>query len=103
MTAVFNLIFPILRFESTLLSWAVSYFQDADTYKLGHPSNFHYLNQSKVYELEGVSSAEEYVKTRRAMDIVGINNDEQVFYISTSIVVYYSIAFQYLHLSILSC
>ncbi|GJZ25256.1 myosin-15 isoform X1 [Tanacetum coccineum] len=51
--------------------------RDADTYKLGHPSNFHYLNQSKIYELEGVSSAEEYVKTRRAMDIVGINNDEQ--------------------------
>nr|XP_043620465.1 myosin-15 [Erigeron canadensis] len=51
--------------------------RDAESYDLGHPSNFHYLNQSKVYELEGVSSAEEYVKTRRAMDIVGINNDEQ--------------------------
>ncbi|MFS7944635.1 putative myosin ATPase [Helianthus anomalus] len=51
--------------------------RDADNYKLGHPSNFHYLNQSTVYELEGVSSAEEYVKTRRAMDIVGISNDEQ--------------------------
>ncbi|GJW97303.1 myosin-15 isoform X1 [Tanacetum coccineum] len=51
--------------------------RDADTFKLGHPSNFYYLNQSKIYELEGVSSAEEYVKTRRAMDIVGINNDEQ--------------------------
>ncbi|XP_071696471.1 myosin-15 [Rutidosis leptorrhynchoides] len=51
--------------------------KDAENYKLGHPSNFHYLNQSKVYELEGVSSAEEYVKTRRAMDIVGISHDEQ--------------------------
>nr|GEV28813.1 myosin-15 isoform X1 [Tanacetum cinerariifolium]GEV32066.1 myosin-15 isoform X1 [Tanacetum cinerariifolium] len=51
--------------------------RDADTFKLGHPGNFYYLNQSKIYELEGVSSAEEYVKTRRAMDIVGINNDEQ--------------------------
>ncbi|KAL8208635.1 hypothetical protein R6Q57_008047 [Mikania cordata] len=51
--------------------------RDADNYKLGHPSNFHYLNQSKIYELEGVSSADEYVKTRRAMDIVGISNDEQ--------------------------
>ncbi|KAK2989432.1 hypothetical protein RJ640_018750 [Escallonia rubra] len=51
--------------------------RDAENYKLGHPSNFHYLNQSKVYELDGVSSAEEYIKTRRAMDIVGITNEEQ--------------------------
>ncbi|KAL0330634.1 UNVERIFIED_CONTAM: protein OPAQUE1, partial [Sesamum angustifolium] len=50
---------------------------DAEMYKLGHPSNFHYLNQSKIYELDGVSNAEEYVKTRRAMDIVGISDNEQ--------------------------
>ncbi|KAL6523944.1 hypothetical protein OROMI_031039 [Orobanche minor] len=50
---------------------------DAETFKLGHPSNFHYLNQSNTYELDGVSNAEEYVKTRRAMDIVGISDDEQ--------------------------
>lgn len=52
--------------------------QDAEKYKLGHPKNFHYLNQSKVYELDGVSNEEEYIKTRRAMDIVGISSDEQV-------------------------
>ncbi|XVE70833.1 hypothetical protein DITRI_Ditri10aG0102000 [Diplodiscus trichospermus] len=51
--------------------------KDAEKYKLGHPSHFHYLNQSKTYELEGVSSAEEYMKTRRAMDIVGISHEEQ--------------------------
>ncbi|XP_057957772.1 myosin-15 [Malania oleifera] len=51
--------------------------KDAEKYKLGHPSHFHYLNQSKTYELDGVSSAEEYVKTRRAMDIVGISHDDQ--------------------------
>ncbi|KAK6119602.1 hypothetical protein DH2020_046625 [Rehmannia glutinosa] len=50
---------------------------DAETYKLGHPRNFHYLNQSRTYELDGVSNAEEYIKTRRAMDIVGISDDEQ--------------------------
>ncbi|KAL6556707.1 hypothetical protein OROGR_005995 [Orobanche gracilis] len=50
---------------------------DAETFKLGHPSNFHYLNQSNTYELDGVSNAEEYVKTRRAMYIVGISDDEQ--------------------------
>lgn len=52
--------------------------QDAEKYKLGHPSDFHYLNQSKTYELEGVSNAGEYTKTRRAMEIVGISQEEQV-------------------------
>ncbi|KAL4195806.1 hypothetical protein AMTRI_Chr04g180180 [Amborella trichopoda] len=51
--------------------------KDTEKYKLGPPNTFHYLNQSKTYELEGVSSAEEYIKTRRAMDIVGINFDDQ--------------------------
>ncbi|CAK8568477.1 unnamed protein product [Lathyrus sativus] len=51
--------------------------RDAEKYKLGHPSHFHYLNQSKVYELDGVSSAEEYIKTRRSMDIVGISHEDQ--------------------------
>lgn len=54
------------------------HFQDAEKYKLSHPSDFHYLNQSKTYNLDGVSNAEEYVKTRRAMDVVGISNEEQV-------------------------
>lgn len=51
--------------------------KDAKKYKLSHPSNFHYLNQSKTYELDGVSNAEEYTKMRRAMDIVGISFDDQ--------------------------
>ncbi|XP_021890707.1 myosin-15 [Carica papaya] len=51
--------------------------KDAEKYKLDHPSHFHYLNQSKTYELDGVSSAEEYMKTRRAMDIVGISHEDQ--------------------------
>ncbi|KAK6248897.1 hypothetical protein QUC31_020462 [Theobroma cacao] len=51
--------------------------KDAEKYKLAHPSHFHYLNQSRTYELEGVSSAEEYMKTRRAMDIVGISHEDQ--------------------------
>ncbi|GAB2250859.1 hypothetical protein Droror1_Dr00017109 [Drosera rotundifolia] len=51
--------------------------EDAEKYKLGHPREFHYLNQSKIYELEGVSNAEEYARTRRAMSIVGITQDEQ--------------------------
>ncbi|EXB74900.1 Myosin-J heavy chain [Morus notabilis] len=51
--------------------------RDAEKYEIGHPSHFHYLNQSKTYELDGVSSAEEYIKTRRAMDIVGISREDQ--------------------------
>ncbi|XP_020107085.1 protein OPAQUE1-like isoform X2 [Ananas comosus] len=51
--------------------------KDVEKYKLGHPSTFHYLNQSKTYELEGLSNAEEYLKTRRAMDIVGISVTDQ--------------------------
>ncbi|XP_055960444.1 myosin-15 isoform X2 [Mercurialis annua] len=50
---------------------------DSENYKLDHPSHFHYLNQSKIYELEGISNAEEYIKTRRAMDIVGISQEDQ--------------------------
>ncbi|XP_020571362.1 protein OPAQUE1-like [Phalaenopsis equestris] len=49
----------------------------AEKYKVSHPSSFHYLNQSKTYELDGISSAHEYLKTRRAMDIVGISPDDQ--------------------------
>ncbi|MQM07606.1 hypothetical protein Taro_040447 [Colocasia esculenta] len=61
--------------------------EDAKKYKLGHPSNFHYLNQSHTYELDGINSAEEYLKTRRAMDIVGISssNQEAIFRILAAI------------------
>ncbi|PKU65617.1 hypothetical protein MA16_Dca021506 [Dendrobium catenatum] len=51
--------------------------KDAEKFKVGHPSSFHYLNQSKTYELDGISNAHEYLKTRRAMDIVGISLDDQ--------------------------
>lgn len=45
---------------------------------MGNPKSFHYLNQSNCYELDGVNDAEEYLATRRAMDIVGISEEEQV-------------------------
>ncbi|KAK9281631.1 hypothetical protein L1049_004534 [Liquidambar formosana] len=51
--------------------------EDIDRYKLGNPKSFHYLNQSKCYELDGVNDAHEYLATRRAMDIVGISEQEQ--------------------------
>lgn len=45
---------------------------------MGNPDSFHYLNQSSCYELIGVNDAHEYLATRRAMDIVGISEEEQV-------------------------
>ncbi|KAH1048184.1 hypothetical protein J1N35_038968 [Gossypium stocksii] len=51
--------------------------EDIERYKLGSPTTFHYLNQSSCYELDGVNDAHEYLATRRAMDIVGINDEEQ--------------------------
>ncbi|KAG2402223.1 Myosin-11 Myosin XI [Vigna angularis] len=50
---------------------------EIEKYKLGNPKSFHYLNQSKCYELADVSDAREYLATRRAMDIVGISQKDQ--------------------------
>ena len=52
--------------------------QDIEKYKLGNPKSFHYLNQSSCYELDGVDDAQEYLATRRAMEIIGISQEEQV-------------------------
>ncbi|KAK7243670.1 hypothetical protein RIF29_38478 [Crotalaria pallida] len=51
--------------------------EDVKKYKLGDPRQFHYLNQSNCYEVSNVDDAKEYLETRNAMDIVGINQDEQ--------------------------
>ncbi|KAJ9182366.1 hypothetical protein P3X46_006369 [Hevea brasiliensis] len=51
--------------------------EDIKKYKLGDPRTFHYLNQSNFYKLDGVDESNEYLTTRRAMDVVGINADEQ--------------------------
>ncbi|KAJ8491723.1 hypothetical protein OPV22_013444 [Ensete ventricosum] len=50
---------------------------EIEKYKLGNPQSFHYLNQSKCFKLDGVDEAQEYLSTRRAMDIVGISEQEQ--------------------------
>ena len=55
-----------------------SNWQDIARYKLGSPRSFHYLNQSNCFELDGVNDSHEYLATRRAMDIVGISEQEQV-------------------------
>ncbi|KAF9605794.1 hypothetical protein IFM89_018521 [Coptis chinensis] len=50
---------------------------EIEKYKLSDPKSFHYLNQSKCYELVGISDARDYLNTRRAMDIVGISEKQQ--------------------------
>lgn len=45
---------------------------------MGDPASFHYLNQSGCISLDAIDDAKEYLDTRRAMEIVGINSDEQV-------------------------
>nr|XP_043611344.1 myosin-14-like [Erigeron canadensis] len=49
----------------------------SEKYKLGDPRTFHYLNQSKCYQLTGVDEAKEFLATKQAMEVVGINSDEQ--------------------------
>ncbi|XP_024971311.1 myosin-11-like [Cynara cardunculus var. scolymus] len=51
--------------------------EEIEKYQLGSPKSFHYLNQSKCYELVDVNDAHEYLATRRAMDVVGISKEEQ--------------------------
>ncbi|WOL18254.1 myosin-8-like isoform X1 [Canna indica] len=51
--------------------------EDIERYKLGSPRTFHYLNQSKCYELDGIDDSKEYLETKKAMDIIGITTDEQ--------------------------
>ncbi|KAF8678522.1 hypothetical protein HU200_046276 [Digitaria exilis] len=51
--------------------------EDRKKYKLGDPSSFHYLNQSACIKVDGINDAEEYLATRKAMDTVGITEQEQ--------------------------
>ncbi|WOL20658.1 Myosin-J heavy chain [Canna indica] len=51
--------------------------EDMKKFKVSDPRTFHYLNQSNCYEVANVDDAREYLETRNAMDIVGINQEEQ--------------------------
>lgn len=71
--------FLLLTLSLLIILDCISFtFQEIEKYKLDHPKTFHYLNQSKCYELSGISDAHDYLATRRAMDIVGISKTEQV-------------------------
>ncbi|KAH7437281.1 hypothetical protein KP509_05G063900 [Ceratopteris richardii] len=51
--------------------------EDAEKFKVTDGRKFHYLKQSNCFELSGISDGEEYARTRRAMDIVGISIEDQ--------------------------
>ncbi|KAJ0797373.1 putative myosin ATPase [Helianthus annuus] len=51
--------------------------EDVKRFKLGDPRTFHYLNQTNCYEVANIDDGREYLETRNAMDVVGINQDEQ--------------------------
>jgi myosin V len=63
-----------------LIFYFFNFWQVVQKYKLGNPRTFHYLNQTNCYELDGVDEFKEYCDTRRAMDVVGISFEEQVFH-----------------------
>ncbi|KAI3667969.1 hypothetical protein L6452_43040 [Arctium lappa] len=51
--------------------------EDLKRYKVGDPRTFHYLNQSNSYQIDGLDESKEYFATKNAMDVVGINSEEQ--------------------------
>lgn len=67
-------------FQTFLIFLLLYLQQDVQRYKLGNPRTFHYLNQTNCFELDGVDDSKEYIATRRAMEVVGISTDEQVFH-----------------------
>jgi len=64
--------------KGVYLTMDLSNLQETQRYMLSDPRSFHYLNQSSCIEVDGINDAEEYLATRRAMDIVGINEEDQV-------------------------
>ncbi|CAL8460835.1 g366 [Coccomyxa elongata] len=51
---------------------------ERQSWQLGQAKDYHYLNQSSCFQLKDVNNVEEYKRTRRAMSLVGIPEEEQV-------------------------
>jgi myosin heavy subunit len=49
---------------------------------VGDPRQFHYLNQSDCFEVDRINDYQEYMDMRNAMDIVGMNAEEQVNFLA---------------------
>ncbi|KAL0797347.1 hypothetical protein Bca101_052521 [Brassica carinata] len=65
------------RSESEGRSVEQQVLEETERYKLGKPSTFRYLNQSNCYALDGLDDSKEYLATRKAMDVVGIDSEDQ--------------------------
>lgn len=50
--------------------------------------HFHYLNQSKCFELDGVDNSAEFKHTSNSMDVLGITKEEQVTFLGLLIFCY---------------
>ncbi|KAI3665068.1 hypothetical protein L6452_43685 [Arctium lappa] len=50
--------------------------KDLKRYKVVDPSTFHYLNQSNSYQIDELDESKEYFATKNAMDVVGINFED---------------------------
>lgn len=44
---------------------------------LTEPSYYYYLNQSGTYSVDGTNDVKEYEETRKAMDVIGISDEDQ--------------------------
>ncbi|KAJ0704584.1 putative myosin ATPase [Helianthus annuus] len=51
---------------------------DVKRFKLGDPRKFHYLNRTNCYEVANIDDGRVYLETRNAINVIGINQDEQV-------------------------
>lgn len=58
--------------------WNICIIQDKERFKVGDPKQFHYLNQSDCFQVDRINDYQEYMDMRNAMEIVGMNAEEQV-------------------------
>ncbi|KAI3757492.1 hypothetical protein L6452_05031 [Arctium lappa] len=57
--------------------------RDLKRYKVLDPRTFHYLHQSNSYQTDGLDESKEYFATKNAMDVVGINFEEQMLLVES--------------------
>ena len=48
-----------------------------DKFRIGDPEDYHYLNQSGVFEVEGISDEQDFENLLNSMETIGIDVDEQ--------------------------
>eukprot|EP00761_Pharyngomonas_kirbyi_P012356 gb/GECH01012383.1/.p1 GENE.gb/GECH01012383.1/~~gb/GECH01012383.1/.p1 ORF type:complete len:1469 (+),score=336.96 gb/GECH01012383.1/:1-4407(+) len=51
--------------------------EERKEFQINNPQDFHYLNQSGCYDVDGIDDVEWMGEVRNAMDVIGINKTEQ--------------------------